>query len=1113
MYIKRFRPLVRLFPHPLVIGFALLQVAFGLLAGTGSAAAATVAFRTGADTDVLTFALDAPPVSNAVRRVAPRALLVRLPAGESLASSREFPGARLVEAVRPGEGGVRVEMKTNAFGYIFTPVPGGNNLQIQFFRDPIGARWTDPAAEDIPTTPQPEPVPPPQPPAATTPRPAADQPSAAPSVASDAAPPEPAANGPLPIAGSDAVEAPSTPSGPNGLALDAPRSNGNSLFAVPYAVRVPVSGLENQLQIEPSDVGTLDLESGTARYKAVKDMVQPVSPKKVLPAADTETRPTSREQEVPAGAETTSPAPVSAPVVDGFIHRQTAPYVSLQPDAPAPPVSPVPPAAAGTEPPEQKAPVSSLAAEAQQAMQEAQAAYDGQQTGEEVVQETKAPAAPTGQAPEPEVSQQVTAETAAQERPERVTVDDVAVQQSIDAIESENAQAAADAKQRALSPEQAQRVAELQLQLLKAQSHVASGKLAEARDELQSILAAPEITPELRLEAMYSLGGVLMALYRDNPAAHFEEITSLYKEAMNADTRSPNIPQALLNLGLVNLRVGNLPEARAYFELLMSQYPDNENVAAIEYYWGEYHYRQGNWQEAADRFQGFIEQYPEQERLAREAAFRLAESLKNLGLYEQAYQIVDYIDKRWPQVFESNPEFLKLAGDVEFHLDKLDPAKEHYWTYFNINPKADEADIVLARIGDVLLRKDQLRAARTIYERTAEQYPNLDGGLIAKMRLAEEGIYDEPTMLEMVSVFDRPFTLRPKQVYTEIVNEHPDSPLAPLALLKLGMWHFFQKEYPEALAAAQRLLDEYPRSELTGRARELGNRAFALAVPQLLEQKRYQDVVDYWERYPFIAESQGEESNATRTGVARAYAALDQYDKALALVKPFLGEKQVPEYSEMALAVAADVFLEQRAWNRINDLSNLVEENWDITPRARRLLMHANAVALENLGEHRKSARLWAQLGADEDVEPFIRADSLYFMAKEAMKHDDLRRVFVYAQEALSLLLSSDGDPEKIKDCMLMSIHATERSGRYRQALKWALEYDKYLAEDDPEWAAHRYKLAELYRRSGFPEEWRQTMEQLRDQRPESLYGRLAATAIETEQIQRQASEYAPIPN
>ncbi len=650
----------------------------------------------------------------------------------------------------------------------------------------------------------------------------------------------------------------------------------------------------------------------------------------------------------------------------------------------------------------------------------------------------------------------------------------------------------------------------LDLILIKAQSLISSGDLKEAEADFKMLLQEPLLTDTMRVEILYDLGSLLMTLYRDSPQEHFSEISKCFTEAMNADLKSPQVPTALMSLGLINLWVNNLPEAKAYFDILASEYPYNEAIPSIGYYYGEYYYRKGEYEKAADFLQAFIETYPEQEELARQAAFLLTDALVKLHLFEQAYQIVDYVDKRWPQTYSEEPDFLKLAADIEYQLDKLHEAKKHYWIYYNVQPKDEACDMVLARIGDIFLRQGKTKAAKELYSRAATEFPDKEGGLISKMRLAEEGIYDKPTFMEMVTVFDRPYSLNPKKVYTEIIEKHPESRLASLALLKLGMWHFFQKEYAEALAAAQRLLEMFPDSPLVDRAQEVGNRSFALAVPQLLQDENYKLITDFWERYDFTNLAQGDEANSTRIGVAKSYAEQDAYKQALELLTPFLGEKQVEKYSEMALAIALDVFIEERAWSRIQEFAKQVEKNWNISDRTRRHLVHAEAIAFESLGQSAKAVRLWAQLGADENVEPEIRADAMFHLAQEAMDHQDLRRVFVYAQEALKKLLTIHGDTNRIMECLRMSIYATERSGRYQQALQWAQEYDKYIAQDNPEWAEARYRLARIYRKAGAEKEWQNILQGIRDNAPDSLYGKLAATALETDTLEEQVQEYVP---
>lgn len=170
-------------------------------------------------------------------------------------------------------------------------------------------------------------------------------------------------------------------------------------------------------------------------------------------------------------------------------------------------------------------------------------------------------------------------------------------------------------------------------------------------------------------------------------------------------------------------------------------------------------------------------------------------------------------------------------------------------------------------------------------------------------------------------------------------------------------------------------------------------------------------------------------------------------------------------------------------------------------------------MALENLNEPKKSLPIWAQLAADMTADPPIRANAMYYLAKASLEKQDLRRVFAYAQEALSLLLQTKGDKDKIKDAILMTVFATEHSGRWEEALKWAGEYDKYIPDSDPEWPSMRYRLAEIYRKAGSREQWRKMMEEIRDKKAGSLYGRMAASALETYALERKAQEYAPGPN
>ncbi len=647
--------------------------------------------------------------------------------------------------------------------------------------------------------------------------------------------------------------------------------------------------------------------------------------------------------------------------------------------------------------------------------------------------------------------------------------------------------------------------------LLAAEGALDEGEIEAAINGFKEVSLMPYIPTEMRLRALYGKAEAMTEFHKDDLADNFGEVSSAWMEAMNADTKSPNVPMALLNLGLINLKVGNMPEAKAYFNLLKGQYPNDPNIPYISYYWGEYYLAREEYEKAADQFQYLVQMYPDS-KVVRDAAIGLAKSLDKLGYNEQAFQIVDYIDKRWPRFYIEDLDFLLMAANTQNRLGKLNDAKGNYWAYYNLAPEAKEADIVLARIGDIYLKQGDKAAAKEIYEKAAKDFPEKEGGLVAMMRLAEEGIYDDPSMSEMDKVFDRPYNLRPQKIYTRIIEKHPDSPLAPLAQLKLGMWYYWNKKYGECLGAVQDFLDKYPRSPMRDKASQLGTRVFDKAVPELVKDENYGRVISYWNNYAKKNNEGKDVNDDTRMGVALSFWKKEQPQRAIELIDRYLQDKQVPKYSAMALDMALGIYVDDQAWSKVTDLVTLAKDNWKLDPKQQVHIEYAQAMAFENLGETERSTPLWAGLASNLLLPQSSRAYAMYYMAKSSMKKKDLKKVFVYAQEALTMLLETGGDREKIKDCILMTIFAAESSGRYREALKWAAEYDKYIPLSDPEWASSRFRLAQLYEKAGAVAEWKKLMEEVAAKSPDDLYGRLATSALETHKIEQEASKFKPDP-
>ncbi|WP_028573886.1 tetratricopeptide repeat protein [Desulfonatronovibrio hydrogenovorans] len=645
--------------------------------------------------------------------------------------------------------------------------------------------------------------------------------------------------------------------------------------------------------------------------------------------------------------------------------------------------------------------------------------------------------------------------------------------------------------------------------LFAAMAHMSGGDYRSAVGIFESVINDPNLPEKYMEEAFYSYAEANFQMLRHDIRGNFQRILLPFERAINYDPDSRRLPTALLNIGYIHLQVGNEPEARGYFNLLRQRYPHHASIPATYFYWGDYYYRHGRFQEAADSFQHVVQEYPE-DQLVKPSAVNLARTLSEMDFDSQALDILEYVESRWPRHYIDDPDFLILSGYILYRNNRLDQAKDRFLLYANLIPDGDQVDVSMARIGDIYLLQENRSAAREMYEETVRQYPDEEGGLIASMRLAEEGIYDEPSISDMFNVFDRPFTLRPKQIYTRISEEYPDSPLAPVALIKLAMWELFQGEQQAALEAVDRFHQRYTHKDLWPRAHDLGFEILAELVAEKIKDQDYQEVVEVWEEFAFLNEYPEKLDHQTRLALATAYWNREDLEQALTMARPFLEDPEAGRHSHAALSLILGIHLETADWGAILDLAHQVEE-WDLSEDKKLQMDYANALALQNLDRADEALPLWRRLAVETDFPGRQRAFVLYFLAQDAQHRQDLQNVYIFAQEALALFMDQEEkDLTRIRTCLDMLMQATSRTGRAREALGWALEYDNYIDRDDPDWPAFRYRLASMYRLNQDFEQWERVLTELIESHPQDVFSRMARSDLNSHRLLRQADQYRP---
>lgn len=640
-----------------------------------------------------------------------------------------------------------------------------------------------------------------------------------------------------------------------------------------------------------------------------------------------------------------------------------------------------------------------------------------------------------------------------------------------------------------------------------ARAMMSGGDFRGAVNILEGLINNPELPDQYLEDALYAYAEANFQRLRNDLRNNFTKIIGPFERAINYDPNSERLPDALLNLGYIHLQVGNEPEARGYLNLLRNKYPQDPAVPSTYYYWGDYYARQGEFQEAVDNFEHIVQEFPE-DQLVRPAAVNLARALSELDLHRQALDILEFIESRWPRNYIDDPDFLIQAGYILYRNDRLDEARNRFLHYINLIPDGDQVPVSMARIGDIYLLQGNKEAAKDMHEQTVRMYPDEEGGLIAAMRLAEEGIYDDPE----ISDFDRPFSMRPRAIYKRISNEFPDSPLAPVALLKLAMWdiHHGYFNYKESLDAIESFYEKYAHKELWPRALDVGFEAFSSVVAKEYPENNYQEIIDTWENYKYLNEHPEHLGSEERLALATSYWNTDRMEEALAMAGPFLQQDEIDEHNHAAFSLLLSIYLDTANWQAVLELGEQVED-WDLERDNRLQMDYAKALALQNTAREDEALPLWRRLAVETDFPGSQKAFALFYLALDAFDKQDYQNTYIFAQESLAMFMEQeDPNTQRIKTCLDMLIDATSNTGRVREALGWALEYENYIDQDDPDWPAFQYRLARMYRLNHQYENWEETLRGIIRDFPDDMFSRMAQSELNTRRLTTEAEQYKP---
>jgi len=300
-----------------------------------------------------------------------------------------------------------------------------------------------------------------------------------------------------------------------------------------------------------------------------------------------------------------------------------------------------------------------------------------------------------------------------------------------------------------------------------------------------------------------------------NITAHFKNIKDHYEDAVSRFPASEYVPDAMYSIGTLFFKMKNYSEAMGYYNLVLKQEKCSMlQIKALAHKVKVLILKNRKSEALTDlnQLEQITSKYPDLPERT-EARKEKGKILYEMNRFYESIEILDKLVRENPENLYVYPEISLYLGYNYYQLGNTKKARENLYRFYNICPDREINDLVLNQIGDTYRNEGLIKDAVKFYRLVLDRFPNTDGAIISKIRLAEQQEdkdWIEKTRKEVGS---------PQNIYEDIVHRSVDkkeekNPLIQLSMLKLGITYQKENKYQKSLKVLKELLDQYPTTSL-----------------------------------------------------------------------------------------------------------------------------------------------------------------------------------------------------------------------------------------------------------------------------------------------------------
>lgn len=630
-------------------------------------------------------------------------------------------------------------------------------------------------------------------------------------------------------------------------------------------------------------------------------------------------------------------------------------------------------------------------------------------------------------------------------------------------------------------------------------------------------LKALNLPKNLLEEIYYNRAKAFFAMNNTNLKNVGEAFISIALEALSVNDESSRKPELLANLVATYLELDRPAEARAYTDILYKTYPYSIDTPNAILLLSDYLLQHHEYTIATQYLQILIDKYPDN-TYAKNAAILQIKTLHKLGNFDRTLAMINFIDRRWPKVYLEFPDYLVIKANILEEQGQIKEAIATYWQIFNLNPQDEQAGDILFKIGNLYYDIHQNDSAKKVLEQLYQEFPKHKDVPKALLYMGENGRYDDRKNIDdIIAIFNEPNPEYPANYYNKILNEYPDSEEALTATLRLATLKYMEKDYLDAAKLAQSIFTDNIDKFESSSASELLYRAFDPLFQLSLSEQNYERTLLLWESFPAVHKYYDPINSQMRLAMAKAYINRDNTAEAENLLSYFLEKVPSNEIEYQEGIYAYDIFLahaiNKQDWSRVLETNKKVD-SWALPVEKENNKKYTTAIAAENLGLEARALPLWQELAANESIPLYQRAYAEYFLARDAERKQNIRAAYQANLDALAMfedlrnVQSPYTSTERERESIAALMDITEIAGRFMESLEWLNRYRNYIAENSTDYAGLQLREARLHRKMGDTIRWKSILEDVRRREPESIYGKMASSELNTYEMARDLTRF-----